>query len=516
MEKLIPNRSYYLKWFVTLLVITLIIKWLIAIYFPLTGDEAYFAVWGKFLSIGYYDHTPLVGWILYIMLKLGQSNLILRMPTIIATTILAIAIFCFLKSYDYRKAFLISVLYLISPINLGAMFITTDVPLIFFSFFSGMFIFYALKKNDNLFYYFLSGLCLGLAFFSKYFAVLLALAYIVYFLAAKKSWKRTFGFLLLFLMVLPFGLINLYWNYTHGWANLMFNLDTRNVGATFNWHFIVLYLLVIFYIVTPPIFYYLLKHWKKLFQKLEYPEFSILVISFVVPFIFFLCLSTIKSIGLHWPLSFVPFVYLSLICYLSSTDIIRSIKFMVVFTAIHLILMAAIIFTPVQTWQRFGIKGHQYSDLVFILKHNAVRDQLNQYNRNYIIASPSYAKAVLMYIDSNDYSPTFGHGSVHGRQGDFITDFRTMKNKNFAILDTKKPKLEDYTPYFKSVKVEKFKLYDAKFYVVLGDQFNYPKYRDVVLRNIYERYWQVPKAVPHTPSFYCEKYFADQNHGMCQ
>ena len=36
-----------IRWFFIVLVVTLIIKCVFAIYVPLTGDEAYFAVWGK-------------------------------------------------------------------------------------------------------------------------------------------------------------------------------------------------------------------------------------------------------------------------------------------------------------------------------------------------------------------------------------------------------------------------------------------------------------------------------------
>lgn len=501
----------YKKWFYITLCLTLIVKCFLAIHLPLTGDEAYFAIWGKFLSLGYYDHTPLVGWILYLMLHLGSSNFILRLPTIVITTLIGIGIYGFLIPYDKNKAALIAILYLISPLNLCGMLITTDVPLIFFSFLSGIFLFHALRKNDNLLYYMLAGLCLGLAFFSKYFAVLLGLAYFIYFLCAKKNWKRSFGFVLLFLFVLPFGLTNLYWNYTHAWANILFNVYTRNESIHFQWHTVALYLLILLYIITPPILYYLIKHSKKLFQKPKPKTFTILAASFIIPLLFFLILSTIKSVGLHWPLSFIPFIYLTLIAYLTEKELLKCLKFMVVFTAIHLILLMVILYTPVQTWQKLGIRNHKYADLVFNLKPRAISHHLIPYKNKYIFASPSYSKADLIYIYTNVYSPTFGHGSVHGREGDFLTDFRTMKNKDFLIFDTKKPNLTEITPYFDQVETRTFTAYGATFYITLGHQFNYEKYRDTVLHKINQRYWQVPSYLPHTKSFYYKKYFEEEN-----
>jgi len=32
---------------------------------PFTGDEAYFTYWGVYADLGYYDHPPMIGWLLY-------------------------------------------------------------------------------------------------------------------------------------------------------------------------------------------------------------------------------------------------------------------------------------------------------------------------------------------------------------------------------------------------------------------------------------------------------------------
>jgi len=507
----VTQENRYAKWFWYTLFGSLVIKIFLAIYFPLTGDEAYFAIWGKFFSLGYYDHTPLIGWILWLFVHMGCSNLVLRLPTLITTFVLGLVVYFFLKPYDPKKAALIAILYLISPINLGGVLVTTDIPLILFSVLSGLALFAAVKRNDHLGFYILAGIFLGLAFFSKYFAVLLALAYIVYFLCVKKSWKRTLGFALLFACVLPFGIENIYWNYYHGWANIVFNLFTRNRSASFHWDTLGLYILIVIYILTPAIFYYFCKHIKLLFKRPREKYFGLFAAALFVPLFFFLLLSTIKSIGLHWPLSFVPFAYLLLLVYLSQQEIIRSIKFMCWFTGLHLLILVVALALPMKAWHHLGFHGHKYADLVFIARHPEVRQVLNKYENNYVIASPSYAKADLMYIDSNVYSPTFGTGSVHGREGDFLTDFRTMKHKDFVIFMTKQPDLQDFKPYFKRLKTSMFDLYGAKFYLVFGYDFNYDLYRDKILRTINQRYWQVPDVLPHAPTPYYLKYFANED-----
>lgn len=501
------QKTHSLSIVVGILIACFIFKLFLSAYFPLTGDEAYYQLWGQNFSFGYYDHTPFIGWFLWPFLKLSLSPVMLRLPCTLVTSIIGLSIYLLLRRYDDRRALLLAILFFISPLNLLGIIITTDIPLILFSFLSGVFLFLAIRENDHLGFYLLSGVCLGIAFFSKYFAVLLALAYFCYFLVSQKSWKRTFGFVIVFLCVLPFGIENLIWNYSHAWANILFNIYNRNKEMSFSWKTIGLYLLIIAYVMTPVLLYYFVKHFKTLVAKPKQKEFGVLVWALLIPLLFFLLLSTHKSIGLHWPLSFIPFVYL-LACILFSTkEIIFSIRFMMIFTAIHLFLVAIILFVPVQLWQQVGITGHKYSDLVFDLKHPVIRQMLNQYEKDYVIASPSYAKADLMTVDSNVYSPTFGLGSEHGREGDFLTDYKQYKNKNFVILFTKTPELNKVKPYFRHVRVEFFRKYGAKFYLVFGYHLKYHVYRRKILQTINQRYWQVPALLPHTAVFYCKKYF---------
>lgn len=500
-------RNSHLSSVLWILLACFIFKLFLAAYFPLTGDEAYYQIWGQNLSWGYYDHTPFIGWFLYPFLKLSHAQVILRLPTILVTSIIGLSVYLFLKPYDEYKAFLLSVLFFVSPLNLIGVLITTDIPLILFSFLSGMFLFLAIKHKENLWLYLIAGICLGIAFFSKYFAVLLALSYLLFFLFSKKSWKRTFGFIIVFLCVLPFGIENLIWNYYHGWANILFNVYNRNEAVHLEWQSFIVYLLIVVYILTPPLFYYFCKHGKILLRRPRDREFGILIWSLIVPLLFFFGLSTFKPIGLHWPLSFIPFAYILAMLLLSQAEIIRSIKFMIWFTAIHLVLIAIIMFMPIKAWQHFGFRGEKYADLVFVLKHPALRATLNQYEKNYVIASPSYAKADLMTVDSDVYSPTFGEGSVHGREGDFLTDYKNYENKDFLIFLTKAPDLSRFNPFFRLIKVETFTQFGAQFYLVFGYHFDYAKYREKVLKRINERFWQVPSYLPYAPTFYCKKYF---------
>ena len=79
------------------LLATLAIKLVLAYILPMSGDEAYFIVWAQHLDFGYYDHPPMVGWILHVLLYLGNSEVLLRLPAILLATAIGYGIYRLLK-----------------------------------------------------------------------------------------------------------------------------------------------------------------------------------------------------------------------------------------------------------------------------------------------------------------------------------------------------------------------------------------------------------------------------------
>ncbi len=55
----------------------LAVKITLAAAIPITSDEAYFTLWGRFVGLGYYDHPPMVGWLLYLMSFIGNAPVLI-------------------------------------------------------------------------------------------------------------------------------------------------------------------------------------------------------------------------------------------------------------------------------------------------------------------------------------------------------------------------------------------------------------------------------------------------------
>ncbi|MEJ2479921.1 MAG: glycosyltransferase family 39 protein, partial [Acidihalobacter sp.] len=175
--------------FYAALAATLILKLLFAAFLPMTGDEAYFVVWGMHPALGYYDHPPMVGWWLSALLPFGHAEWWLRMPAIALNTFIGWAIMRILRPHRGDLAYLTGALYLIAPVNLYNVLITTDTPVILFIFLTGWAYYRALVSGawrD----YLLAGLAVGMGMLSKYFEGLIAVALAAHWLLLDITARR--------------------------------------------------------------------------------------------------------------------------------------------------------------------------------------------------------------------------------------------------------------------------------------------------------------------------------------
>lgn len=484
---------------------TLAIKLILAFVMPLSGDEAYFVQWAQHLDFGYYDHPPMVGWFLHLMLYLGNAEIILRLPAVLTSTLIGIGIYRLLKPQDANKAALVAMLFLLSPLNVLNVLVTTDTPLILFAFLSMTALYKALQQ-DKLAWYAASGVFFGLAFLSKYFAVLLGLSYLAYWLFAARSLQKSKGFVLLFLASLPFALLNFYWNYTHCWDNILFNLYTRNEGAEFSFGKLFMFLGVQLYLITPPLAYFLIKNRSGLYARIKRDQFQLFAFVFVLPLLIFTLLSFKKVVGLHWVLAFYPALYLLTFHFLNRAELIKTIKFMGVFTALHLLLVIVIASFPIETWQG----KRMYAGAVLMFDPQPVVDQIRPYEQQFLLASDGYSPAAVISYYSGKQFFVYGEGGLHARQDDMLTDFREFQGRNILVFSKSEPIISEYAPYFKRIETKTFTLHGVEFYLVLGYGFNYEQYKQGVLRPIMQKYYQIPDYLPHAPCYFCEKYFPEE------
>lgn len=501
---IVLERSAFWQKLVPIILASFTVKFFLAWCFPFTGDEAYVVLWGKYLASGYYDHPPLTGWLLHLLMYLGKSPVLIRLPAVLFSTAIGVGIYVLLRPYDHRKAYYACLLYLLSPVNNTLFVILTDTPLQLFSFLSVFFLFRAEKTRSYL-YYFLSGIFLGLAFLSKYFVILLVVSYLFYFLSVRKDLKRLKGFLLTGLGLLPFVVQNAVWNYNNGWPNIMHNWINRFTAQSnpaINLLSLAVYLC---YIVTLPVLYYLFKNKTGIIRNLWKGNFRIFTVLSLVPVFVFFVVSFQRPVRPHWYLSFFPFVYIMAGLLFEKKQIDKCIKHSLVFSLIQVCLLIAASFAPV-TRLKGLIKESDFASLVTYMYPQKVLESLTDYKDSFVLATKSYSRSALFEYFGSENVIVFGKGSKHGRQHDILTDFKELDGQNIIILRKGTLYDSEYQPCFAKMEIKHFSVEGATFSLILGYGFKYPEYRERYLLTAMERYYQVPDWLPGPKSFFHKKY----------
>ena len=188
----------------------------------LTFDEAYYALWARFPQAGYFDHPPLVAWIIAASTALfgGGEFGVRALFWLAGATIPALIAWLGWRLFDARTAAGAVLFWVGAPLVAGAPLATPDTPLVLFWTLALLGLAEVWRGRSSA--WVLVGLGVGAAGLAKLSAGFLALG-IVLALAATPSLRRQFATpgpwlaaALALAMLSPF----LLWNATHGFATL--------------------------------------------------------------------------------------------------------------------------------------------------------------------------------------------------------------------------------------------------------------------------------------------------------
>jgi len=508
---------------------TIALRFVLAWWLPLTGDEAFFVYWGEAPALGVYDHPPMVGWFLAALLGVGHSPVWLRLPQILAPALIAIAMRAIVTELArgrpdaHALGDWAALAWLLAPVQVLNVLVTTDTPLVLFSF-ASMAAYALAVRRRSFALCAVAGIALGLAFLSKYFAVLVGLAYVVYVAAIRREARAWRELAVVVACAVPFGLVNLAWNYEHCWANLMFNVYNRHNEAGFAWYRPLLFLALLVYVAGPLLLFDLSRGRSRLRESIRDPAVALLAASAAVPIAVFFVLSAVKNIGLHWLFAFMPPLFMAGAFVLGPARLAASAKFLAAFSAVHLLAVAVVAALPLETWQR----SRHYDSLVMAFRPDEVLAALKPYEGRYVFAASSYSAAVLLSYHAAErgfvaqpgaadgaqarwrthYFPTFGPGSAHGRHDDILTDFRQLDGKDILVVRKTAAGPDEYRPYFRVIETREIAIRGTKYFLVLGQGFDYAAYRDRVLAEVRDRYYRIPRYLPQGRCYLCERYWA--------
>jgi undecaprenyl-diphosphatase len=220
------------KKFLTILIGITILRLVVGSYLNLSDDEAYYLLWSRNLGMSYYDHPPVIAYLIRIMTTIfGENNFSVRLVAIGCTTITSLYIYkiSYYLYKDERIAGITGIIFNILPLYTFLSIMTLpDSPLILLY---TMVLYYFLKvvyEKDEKAWYFIAILT-GLGLLSKYnmFMVYPSIFFYLLFSRENRFWllkKEPYvAFLISILMFTPV----IYWNYSHNWGSFEFHLEGR-------------------------------------------------------------------------------------------------------------------------------------------------------------------------------------------------------------------------------------------------------------------------------------------------
>lgn len=487
--------SLYKKPIISLFIV-LFFKLFILSMIPLTGDEAYFIKWGNNLDLGYYDHPPVVGWLIYLMSFINDSFIFFRLFSFFTVLVVAFIIYKIATLYEVEKekAFFLSLIFLISPIDILIVLFTNDIPLLLFGTIGTYFLLCSFEKEGWLKYSILSGLFLGLAFLSKYFVVFLMLSLVVFIFIQYRT-KAIKNFLVVTGVVVLFILENLYYNYTNCWNNIIFNFIARPEETTFDLSNTLNYFYTILYFITPWGLFYLVKGREFYKGKLLTLVVSILTLIFFI----FLVVSFKKSIGLHWFLVFLPYIFL-LFSFVNIKYYNKIFYLNFTFTIIHIGILVTLIFID----KKDILSPVRYNEFNFFDKTDEICEVIKDIDDIY---SVSYTRSSLLaYHCKKDVKMLF-NTVKYGREDDKLVDVRALDKKDITFFNLSMIEKPEINKVCTNFDMQEKKTENLSFYLGTCKNFDYEKYKEVVLEKLRESYYDIPSWLPCKECYFTDRYF---------
>ena len=480
--------------------LTLALKVGLAAWLPFSGDEAFFYQWGVHPAWGYSDHPPMVGWLLWVLRHLGDSPLALRSVTLLVTSVLALGLVDLARRIlppgREAAAWLAGAIYLALPFSWLFVLVTTDTPLILFMGLSVWCFVRAELAARPAGWYAAAGALLGLAFLSKYFAVLLGLGYLLWIVGWRR--ERWWALLLGLACAAPSVALHLWFNAHHGWTNIMFNVLNRNEDTQWSLADFAVYAAMMAYLLTP----WLL--WQGARARGDArPASRLLALLWIAPFALFALVAMRRSVGLHWVLGFVPVFVLWAGLRIAPEGLARSLRWTGWLALPHALGLAVLLATPLAWWQSTKV----FPSLVFLREAPAITAALTrELPAGATLMARAYSPASVLAYHAGHYVPVFGPGRFHARQDDLLVDFRAYEGRSIRIYDRRPMAPADFAPWFDRVHPGSFTVAGLTLHYLDGEGFRFQPYRDTVLQQVVDRYHQVPPMLTILGSPFCERY----------
>ena len=327
--RIIPDASWRIFW------IFLIINVIQGIFTPLLNDEAYYWVYSRQLAWGYFDHPPMIAWIISLGYFLFQNEIGVRLLGIILANLSFFLIYKIIEKESDEKVNFGIVLLMIGGsmfLNLYSFMAIPDTPLLFFTILF-LWQYQRFLEKDNIANSILLGLISALLVYSKYHGVLV-IAFTV--MANPKLFTKK-SFYIVFVTAMVLFIPHLVWQFQNDFQTIRFHLIDK--GSSFRLTHILSYVGEQLAFAGPLILllFTILQKTKNQFQyTLKFVSLGI--------FIFFLIASFRGMVNAYWTLVAWPGILILAYLYITRTKQYRKWIYTVFVLGIGLVILMRVNF----------------------------------------------------------------------------------------------------------------------------------------------------------------------------
>lgn len=230
-----------------LIAISCLVRMFFAFFIELTNDEVNYWTYALYPSLSYFDHPPMVGWLIRLstLNLLFTNELFVRLSSILIGAINTYVIFLIGRYVkDELTGFYSAILYQSSIycFIISGIFIMPDTPLLLFWLLS---VYYFMKSvmNKNIdrssrISLILAGMFVGLALLSKYHSVYLWVGALLYVIIFNRKWFKTKEIYISLLISIVIFIPVIIWNYNNDFISFTFQserVDIMSSGIRFDY-----------------------------------------------------------------------------------------------------------------------------------------------------------------------------------------------------------------------------------------------------------------------------------------
>lgn len=266
----------------------------------LSDDGAYYWEWSRHLALSYYDHPPVIAYLIWASTSLfGSSPLAIRLPNIISLLLTSLVIYrlCDYLYHDKKRSLIAVIVFNLFPvIFIGSIITSPDGPSLF-CYALGLYLFVRIIYEDKASLWYALGFVVGIGLLSKYTMILFMFSAFLAILINKKSrqWlKRKEPYLAILIVLFCFTPV-LVWNYNHQWASFVFQFYGRH-HSHLNWIRALVFVALQLLVFSPVFFVSIVIAWIKNIKNKE----ILLLTCFCSPLFIFIPLSLVIDVRIYW------------------------------------------------------------------------------------------------------------------------------------------------------------------------------------------------------------------------